>query len=221
MIVPNFSGNSITNGTRAGAHRCSTVSVMAGYDNLSPRRQDAKNTILVRIAQFLGFLAGTILDPSHRIVRRFPRFTRARQFSQGGIEAELQALLNAQHHSAATHLKAPGDRFVALAGQGVQQDSARCVRRFPRIVTAQSTRVCGSPPQKTAGQNAFSESPCPLKHFCLIMYSYLENDNLVFVIAGLISEGIGSGSLVCGAYYASPRCSDSNGSISILRAARF
>jgi hypothetical protein len=75
----------------------------------------------VGIAEFFGLLAGTILHPSNRVVRQLPRLAGPRQFSQPCLQTELEALLNAQHHRAATGVKALRNGLVTLSGERIQQ----------------------------------------------------------------------------------------------------
>ena len=105
-----------------------------GAAQLEQRRMSASDAVLaevseqqpvrpqfVRIAQFLRFLAGTILHPGNRVVWQSAWLTGSGQFSQRRVQTELEELLDTQHHRAAADMVVPGNGFITLAGSGIQE----------------------------------------------------------------------------------------------------
>jgi len=77
--------------------------------------QQAVRPQFVREAQFLWLLAGTILDPGNRVVRQLAWLAGSGQFPQRRVQAELEKLLNTQHHRAAADMVVSRNGLIGLA----------------------------------------------------------------------------------------------------------
>src|ERR1019366_5710738 len=129
---------------------------------------------------FLGLLAGTIQHPGNRVVRQLPRLAGPGQFPQRGVQTELEALSDTQHHRATADAMVPCNGLVTLARKRIQQQRGPYGAPFllgsglaDRIELAQFRF------SELQGIALPREGHTPLKHNRREMYWYLENGHLV------------------------------------------
>src|ERR1039457_4863043 len=120
--------------------------------------------------------------PGNRVVRQLPRLAGPGQFPQCGVQTELEALSDAQHHRATADAMVPCNGLVTLARKRIQQQRGPYGAPFllgsglaDRIELAQFRF------SELQGIALPREGHTPLKHNRREMYWCLENGHLVKV----------------------------------------
>ena len=134
----------------------------------------------VGVAQFLWLPASTILHPGNRVVRQLAWLAGSGQFSQRRIQAELEKLLNTQHHRAAADMVVSRNGFVGLARSRIQKKG--CPKGSSLLLgsrLADGLQLEQILLAELEGTALPWEGNNPLKHKSGQMYRYLENDDLV------------------------------------------
>src|ERR1039458_10647562 len=118
--------------------------------------------------------------PGNRVVRQLPRLAGPGQFPQRGVQTELEALSDTQHHRATADAMVPCNGLVTLARKRIQQQRGPYGAPFllgsglaDRIELAQFRF------SELQGIALPREGHTPLKHNRREMYWYLENGHLV------------------------------------------